>query len=60
MAREKQGSPRRGLSPNATDPIGSALRQMWADVEKEEVPDQFLDLLDEIDAKRNSASQGGE
>jgi hypothetical protein len=33
---------------------------MWADVEKEQVPDQFLDLLDAIDAKRNSAPQGDE
>lgn len=60
MAREKQGSPRQGSSSNTPDPIGSALRKMWADVENEQVPDQFLDLLDAIDAKRNSAPQGEE
>lgn len=34
------------------DPISAGLKALWADIEKEPVPDDFLALLDEIDAAR--------
>ncbi len=34
------------------DPIADGLRQLWADVEAEPVPDDFFDILDRIDAAR--------
>ena len=36
----------------ASDPIALGLRRLWADVEKEAVPDDFLNLLDRIDERR--------
>jgi hypothetical protein len=33
------------------------LRRLWADVENEEIPEDFLNLLDEIDSRR--AGGGG-
>ena len=40
------------------DPITMGLRRLWADVESEEVPVDFLNLLDEIDSKRTGAGGG--
>ncbi|WP_439534060.1 NepR family anti-sigma factor [Polymorphobacter sp.] len=34
------------------DVISTGLRQLWADVENEPVPDEFLKMLDSIDAVR--------
>lgn len=36
---------------NAFDPITAALKQMHEAVASEELPDDFLRILDEIDAK---------
>lgn len=41
-----------GRGRRDNDPITMGLRRLWADVESEEVPDDFLSLLDEIDSKR--------
>ena len=38
------------------DPIAMGLRRLWADVENEAVPDDFLSLLDEIDTRRTEAA----
>lgn len=59
MSESKGGGSRRGLQGNdvAFDPIAAALRQMHDKVAQEDIPDDFLKLLDEIDerAKRDSA-----
>ncbi|TPE63963.1 hypothetical protein FJQ54_03755 [Sandaracinobacter neustonicus] len=41
-----------GPSGLEDDPISLGLRKLWAEVEREEVPDDFLDLLDQIDERR--------
>lgn len=35
---------------NQPDPIADGLRKLWENVEKEPVPNEFLDILDRIDA----------
>ena len=50
----KSGSPKgtkMTVDDTAFDPIAAALKQMHQDVADEELPDDFLRLLDEIDAK---------
>ncbi len=42
----------------AFDPIAAALKQMHEAVANEELPDDFLRLLDEIDAKIAAAPAG--
>lgn len=37
------------------DPIVMGLRRLWSEVESEGVPDDFLDLLDQIDSRRAEA-----
>lgn len=49
--------PRRGRG--AADPISAGLKALWANVEKEPVPDEFLALLDRIDAARASSEEPG-
>lgn len=55
MAGKKQGEAgagapkRRGHVGLAFDPIAAALRQMHDEVASEDIPDDFLKLLDEID-----------
>ncbi len=39
------------VDDTAFDPIAAALKQMHQDVTDEELPDDFLRLLEEIDAK---------
>jgi hypothetical protein len=39
------------------DPLTAALRQMHDSISNEPVPDDFLDLLDQIDAKISSAKK---
>lgn len=46
----------RRYSRYALDPVSLGLRKLWQDVEKEPVPDEFLALLDEIDAAQASSS----
>ncbi|PZU45045.1 MAG: hypothetical protein DI568_14310 [Sphingomonas sp.] len=41
--------PRARRGARRDDPVTLGLKQLWADLEKEEVPDEFLDLLDQID-----------
>ena len=36
----------------AGDPIAEGLRRLWASAETEPVPDEFMDMLDRIDAAR--------
>mgnify|MGYP007088037432 CR=1 FL=1 len=36
------------------DPVTLGLKQLWADLEQEAVPDEFLDLLDQIDRRTGS------
>jgi len=45
----------------AFDPVGAALQQLHQAVASEAVPEEFLDILDEIDAKIAAAKtrQGG-
>jgi hypothetical protein len=42
------------------DPIASGLRQLWADVEREPVPEEFLDMLDRIDSAIDAGRTGPE
>ena len=42
-------APRARRGARRDDPVTLGLKQLWADLEKEEVPDEFLDLLDQID-----------
>lgn len=51
---------RRGKVGLAFDPIAAALRQMHEDVTAEAIPDDFLRLLDEIDARDTGARKSGE
>ena len=41
----------------AFDPITAALRQMHDDVANEPIPDDFMRLLDEIDARASSGKK---
>lgn len=50
---------RKGKTRGKTDPIGEALRRLHDEVAAEPVPQEFLDLLDQIDAKL-SASDSAE
>ncbi len=58
--QEKDGIRTAGRNPgvNKPDPIAEGLRKLWENVEKEPVPDEFLDILDRIDAARRK-EQGG-
>lgn len=47
-----QAAPVRRSSRYAHDPVSLGLRKLWQDVEKEPVPDEFLALLDAIDAAK--------
>lgn len=62
MAGDNRGNAqkRRGKVGLAFDPIAAALRQMHEDVTSEAIPDDFLRLLDEIDARDTSARKHGE
>ncbi|WP_199555229.1 NepR family anti-sigma factor [Sandaracinobacteroides hominis] len=54
--------PRGRTAPGKADPIADGLRRLWADAEAEPIPDDFLDILDRVDAARatptNSQSEG--
>lgn len=41
----------------AFDPVGAALRQMHDKVTQEDIPDDFLRLLDEIDSRAKGGAQ---
>lgn len=45
---DKKGTP---MAENDFDPISAALKQLHHDVANEPLPDNFLRILDEIDAK---------
>ncbi len=45
------GRPGNGRVP-AKDAISAGLRKLWAEVEDEPVPDDFMALLDKVDAAR--------
>lgn len=47
----KADKPRNYNAINGGDPIGAALKQLHDAVASEELPDDFLRLLDEIDTK---------
>jgi hypothetical protein len=38
------------------DPISAGLRALWASLENDPVPEEFLSLLERIDAEREAAS----
>jgi hypothetical protein len=50
------GRPKGGGRPRraADDPVAAGLKRLWADVEAEPVPDDFLRLLDAIDEARGA------
>jgi hypothetical protein len=50
-AMAKADKPRNSVENSDSDPIGAALRQLHDAVASEELPDDFLRLLDEIDTK---------
>lgn len=49
----------RPATRRSDDPISMGLRRLWADVESEAVPDDFLDLLDQIDSRRAEGKADG-
>lgn len=46
-------------APDRPDPIAEGLRRLWAEAEAEPVPDDFLDILDRIDAARSAGTASG-
>jgi hypothetical protein len=40
------------------DPIADGLKRLWSEVEAEEVPEEFIELLDRIDRARDGATDG--
>lgn len=59
-AKHKHGKPAKNASPEgkdidlprpdmAFDPIAAALRQLHEQIASEQIPDDFLDLLDQLD-----------
>ncbi|MFN7177308.1 MAG: NepR family anti-sigma factor [Thermaurantiacus sp.] len=62
-SKDKRGAPSGATRPRraADDPVAAGLKRLWADVEAEPVPDDFLRLLDAIDeAAGKSAATGKE
>ena len=47
-----------GLGPNSD--IGAKLRALYGAVQEEEVPERFLDLLEQLDRAERKASQPAE
>ena len=62
MAGDNRGSgqKRRGKVGLAFDPIAAALRQMHEDVASEAIPDDFMRLLDQIEALDTGKRKSGE
>lgn len=52
QARDEERRSGRNRRANQPDPIAEGLRKLWENVEKEPVPDDFLDILDRVDAAR--------
>ena len=50
----------RQASRRSDDPISMGLRRLWANVESEAVPDDFLNLLDQIDSRKAEGNAGSE
>lgn len=46
-----QNSSKPGLKPDAQAKIGEKLKEAYADVVNEPVPDRFLDLLNQLEAR---------
>jgi Anti-sigma factor NepR len=44
-------------SPTAMDSVTAALRKMHDDIAAEPIPDDFMDLLDKIDAKMSASKK---
>jgi hypothetical protein len=40
------------VRPRETDHVSEALRQLWESAERDPVPAEFLDLLDQLDGAR--------
>ena len=54
---QKKDTQKDTLPPDA-DPISAALRKIHDSVLEEPLPDDFLDLLDQIDQKISAAAKG--
>jgi Anti-sigma factor NepR len=63
---DKEGNSRKSLpdagkstsrTPLAFDPVQAALRQLHDDIVAEDIPDDFLKLLDRLDGKPRSAGR---
>lgn len=52
------GRPPGNMRQVASDPVTSGLRRMFAEIEDEPIPDDFLRLLDEIDVRTSNATTG--
>jgi len=48
---------RKASARRKADPIGDALRRLHDEVAAEPVPQEFLDLLDQIDAKLSASGK---
>jgi hypothetical protein len=52
----KNPRPDRNPGDGKADKVSEALRQLWASAEADPVPDDFFDLLDQLDARRGSGT----
>ncbi|MEQ8480526.1 MAG: NepR family anti-sigma factor [Hoeflea sp.] len=57
--KDERHASRQGFRADASDAIGSQLKQYYKSVEQEPVPDHLLDLLEKLDqAERSGGSNG--
>lgn len=57
--RDAKNASTQGFKGDASDAIGSQLKQYYKSVEQEPVPDHLLDLLEKLDqAERSGGSNG--
>ncbi|MEQ8306805.1 MAG: NepR family anti-sigma factor [Hoeflea sp.] len=57
--KDPSSEPPQGFKGDASDAIGSQLKQYYKSVEQEPVPDHLLDLLEKLDqAERSGGSNG--
>ena len=54
------GMPTKRTGKYTDDPVSMGLRKLWKDVEKEPIPDEFLALLDQIDAVSSEEKPDGD
>ena len=55
MVKDEKNLPKtEGIKPNAQAQIGEKLKEVYADIVHEPVPDRFLDLLNQLELSSNN------